>query len=71
MHLYETDVDDGEVVQCFVHPPSWISLARVLIVLPTCLQNLTTLQREGAVARRFFQPVTRRSRVVVAARYRC
>ena len=31
----------------------------------------TCLQPVGAVARRFFRPVTRRSRVVVAARYRC
>ena len=30
-----------------------------------------TLQLQGAVARRFFQAVTRRSRVAVAARYRC
>ena len=24
---YEKGANDGEVVQCFVHPPSWISLA--------------------------------------------
>ena len=30
---YEKGVNDGQVVQCFVHPPSWISLARGHLLL--------------------------------------